>query len=251
MQRTYPSVSYSGGRGGGRGGRPRVGPPRNVTRRAAVPRRFKAFPIRNRFTGTLLQEIPVTGFPDKLTTRLRYSVFRNVTTAVGTGIDVYQYMINSTYDPDVTGGGHQPLYRDQLYAIYNLCVVTECKWMLHVTTSSTVGQLINVQATTYATTDNDVSTSIERGQTHRVVTQLGNPGYLSGTVDMTKLFGMVKKEDILTDDLFTHGSGSNPNKAAYLTLYTQDMTLTTSVLQYSLTFDMTVVFKEPVKIASS
>lgn len=50
------------------------------------------------------------GFPDKLRTRLRYCD----TFSVNASTSAYVFRLNSLYDPDLSGVGHQPTYFDQL-----------------------------------------------------------------------------------------------------------------------------------------
>ena len=64
--------------------------------RTAIPR------IRN----------PDFGFPDKLTTKLRY-VSHNSLSGAGQAIGYHVFRLNSLFDPDLTGTGHQPMYFDQ------------------------------------------------------------------------------------------------------------------------------------------
>ena len=201
------------------------------------------------YTGSLLQSMPVTGFPEMLKVRLRYSQFQEVTTGGG-GQYIQQYKINSVFDPDLTSTGHQPMYRDQLYLIYKYAVVTECKWQADISTTSTSGHLINVQATTFATTDSDTSANVERGQTHQAFLQLGAPARLTGTVAINQLFGLTPPQ-LLVDDLYRHDSGTDPNQLAYLSLYMQNSALAPSTCCFNVVLDMTVVFKEVVKIAQS
>jgi len=53
------------------------------------------------------------GFPDTLTTKLKYADWFNVTGSAGAvGNSVFQ--LNSLWDPETTGVGHQPMYFDQL-----------------------------------------------------------------------------------------------------------------------------------------
>lgn len=55
---------------------------------------------------------PDFGFPDKLVTKLRYVENYLLTGAVGVpGTNVFR--MNSAFDPDLSGVGHQPMYYDQ------------------------------------------------------------------------------------------------------------------------------------------
>lgn len=63
------------------------------------------------------------GFPDKITTTMRYFEFQPYT-ATATTVVGYHYKANGIYDPSTTGVGHQPLGYDQFTPIYNHWVVT-------------------------------------------------------------------------------------------------------------------------------
>lgn len=58
------------------------------------------------------------GFPKKVIMTHKYS---DVITLTGTAgaIATRQFVCNGLYDPDYTGAGHQPMYFDQLSALYN------------------------------------------------------------------------------------------------------------------------------------
>lgn len=60
----------------------------------------------------------IFGFPNKIITKMRYVEEVIIATTLGTvGRNVWS--MNSIFDPNRTGVGHQPLYRDQWAAIYN------------------------------------------------------------------------------------------------------------------------------------
>lgn len=213
-----------------------------------VPR---SVPLKGvQFGGKLLQSMPITGFPEMLQVRLRYNMFTSLSCG-GAGQLVYQFKINSIYDPDSTSTGHQPLYRDQLYTIYKYAVVTGCRYDIQVSTTSTTGVVVFPQATTYITTDSDSSTAIERGSTKRTFIQVGHPGRLTGYVDMKSMFGLPRTEDLLTDDLYRHDQSADPSQLCYLTMYANDTEGSTARVNFVVTLDYTVVFKEVVKIATS
>lgn len=65
----------------------------------------------------------VFGFPDRMLTKLRYGDVFNITGTSG-ALGSYIFRWNSTFDPDFTGTGHQPLYRDTYAAIYAQYAVT-------------------------------------------------------------------------------------------------------------------------------
>ena len=63
---------------------------------------------------------PLTfGFPDRLLTKLRYHDGPLIITSTLGGQALYQFRWNSTFDPDFTSAGHQPLYRDTYASLYD------------------------------------------------------------------------------------------------------------------------------------
>lgn len=68
----------------------------------------------------------IFGFPEEFTTHIRYvDVFALTSSSGGIG---KQYMrMNSLFDPDQTGTGHQPYYFDQFAALYNRYTVLGSK----------------------------------------------------------------------------------------------------------------------------
>lgn len=59
----------------------------------------------------------IYGFPSELVTRLRYNDTIELTLGVS-GVVGHTFRMNSLFDPDLTGTGHQPYYFDQLAALY-------------------------------------------------------------------------------------------------------------------------------------
>jgi hypothetical protein len=64
----------------------------------------------------------VTGFPDRLTVSLKYS---DIKTFSGITPSAQVWYLNSAYDPDGTGAGHQPSYFDRYAAVYGKYLVEE------------------------------------------------------------------------------------------------------------------------------
>lgn len=70
--------------------------------------------------------------PKLLTSTLSYSEVVSVPSAAGSGLGSYTMRCNGMYDPNVTSVGHQPMYFDQLMAIYDHfhVVSSKCTWTI-------------------------------------------------------------------------------------------------------------------------
>lgn len=99
----------------GRRGFKRVRRSRRMLSQVAI-RRPRAFrPQMNR----------LPGFPETYRTTLVYNEGITIDPAAG-GTAYYSFNANSLYDPNYTGTGHQPLYYDNLTAIYGRWRVRKC-----------------------------------------------------------------------------------------------------------------------------
>jgi len=59
-------------------------------------------------------------FPETKLVKHKYFGIVDVPAAAASGLTTqYVFRAHSTYDPDYTGTGHQPMYRDEMAAIYN------------------------------------------------------------------------------------------------------------------------------------
>lgn len=84
------------------------------------------------------------GFPPKLRATLVYneSVAISITAALQTS---YVFACNGLYDPNISGTGHQPLYFDQMMAIYDhYCVINSRITAVFVGKGTTGGQICSV-----------------------------------------------------------------------------------------------------------
>lgn len=109
-----PSYSYAGrkssrGRSRSSGGMRRAGGsssrrPWSSSRRAFVPR------------GPLVKVSP---FPDSITVALPYCAQLNYATSAAAVLTNQSWSMNSVFDPDYTGGGHQPQGFDEYAALYD------------------------------------------------------------------------------------------------------------------------------------
>lgn len=76
----------------------------------------------------------ISGIPWKSYYKLNYSENIPITTGV---MNFYNWRLNSVYDPNFTGTGGQPLWHDQLAAIYTSYKVNGCKFKIMATNLGT------------------------------------------------------------------------------------------------------------------
>lgn len=212
------------------------GASRGIKRRRPYPTRGKRSFKKRKMGGpsrTIVPSIRGMPFADRYFVKLRYCDDRNLSipasTVTATG---HSYRINSLYDPDLTGVGHQPFGRDQIAQFYNKYRVfgVKYKWTLW-NTDSAVPLLIAVLPSNSSALDTDWNTIIERGYAKSIVLP---PGGARGTMTMkgfasvAKVHG-VKKNIVRTDDTFAAFQANNPSREVYLHLYGKAMDGSTAI----------------------
>lgn len=197
--------------------------------------------------------------PRRYVCKMRYSEIRHFA-ASGAVRSVDQvYRMNSMHDPDLTGGGHQPRFYDELATLYNFSRVLGCKITVKLLpTDSTVPQ----QNIYVAIVPSNSSTS------------LSNSVYLDiaelpfAKVEMTNLYGQraimsmfknistvagVAPSVIRNDDAFRAPLGSNPSTQTYYHIVAGTFNETSTGLDCRALIDIeyTVQFEDPITPAAS
>lgn len=71
----------------------------------------------------------------RLITRMKYTDNLTIST-LPTVMSLYEFRLNSVYDPNLTGTGHQPYGFDQLANLYLRYRVFACKWIIQIPPTS-------------------------------------------------------------------------------------------------------------------
>jgi hypothetical protein len=100
----------------------------------------KKHPRKNRSVG-LRTANNVFGFPANRRTTLRYVDYNSYTITSGVIAQVF-YSVNNLFDPNTSGGGHQPMGFDQWAAIYNHYVVVSCDVSVRFTHPQGTGTIV-------------------------------------------------------------------------------------------------------------
>jgi hypothetical protein len=157
------------------------------------------------------------GFPAERTVSLVYSDYDTLTSSTGV-LAKYQYRLNSAFDPDYTGTGHQPMGFDQWSAYYNHYCVESVDYEVQMLPSGTV----YTNTATYLSDDVTVPTNFSEISELGGVVAFGSP-YSStnshiykGRVNIAQFFN---RKNIASDPELRALTSANPTEVAYLTLF--------------------------------
>lgn len=159
-------------------------------------------------------------FPDNLVCQLKY-VDSYVLTSTGNAMSARQYMrLNSINDPDQTGTGHQPLWHDQLAAIYERYVVVKSRMKVTFTpyanaiaTANPSGPMVvGVTGDQDASVSSTITTTLENSEWRTVQNANGGNNVVILSVDYTPKKNLGLPD---TDDTVGAAFGSNPSAQWY------------------------------------
>jgi len=188
-------------------------------RKRRAPRR-RTYKRRTRKTVAVSRSSPI---PDKFMTKMRYSSLQSMTTA-GIGIPAtYSFRMNSIFDPDLSGVGHQPLGHDELTPLYTKYNVTGCSYIVTFTNQSAtdyadIAVALRPNTNGWAT----MSTVLESAYVKRGV--LGpesgsrNIRVIRGYCSIAKIRG-VAKDKIRDENDYSALIGANPTLTPTLQIY--------------------------------
>lgn len=192
------------------------------------------------------------GFPKKLMMTHKYSEVIVPTCSSG-ALSTYTFSCNSLYDPNVTSTGHQPMYFDQLTALYDHYTVIGAVAIFKVTHlvpsnySARVGCFINDDSTvTPSTMDALCENSLSR---HRLLAA-GQTTPVTFTMKWSakKTFG----GSILANDNLQGSASASPTEQSMFTLMLQPTdSITTSSFVVDVSIKYTAIWDELKDIASS
>lgn len=156
--------------------------------------------------------------PNRYICKMKYGT-TTTTTALG-GQAVFN--LNSLFDPDRTGLGHQPYAMDSLSALYNRYRVISCGWRIQTPTGASGNPIIiaalpnNDLGLTYVATD-------EMLENPRCKWVMNNPGApintLKGKQYLPKLMGRSKAQ-YMADDNYQAVVTTSPNELGLLYIQT-------------------------------
>lgn len=190
-------------------------PPRKM-RRLRVPKRKRAarkWVSKSRSTVNVNRAL--NPIPQRYICKLKYA--DDVTTDAG---GRFNLNLNSLYDPNRTGAGHQPYGFDTLATLYNRYRVISCGWRITApTTGSQVVQMGALPANNVISIGNMYT--IRENPRAKYVVQLpgGGAQTLSGKIYIPSLMGRNKSQ-YMADDNYQALVTASPAELAILNIFT-------------------------------
>lgn len=185
------------------------------------------------------------GFPKRLTCTLKYTGTHTLTSTAGS-VAVQRYSCNGLFDPDITNAGHQPLYFDNLMAIYNHYTVIGSKITVRLCpASATTGPGLFAMFQNDDTSSSAISVGQVSEQTLSSVVKLLPVGQSDSVT--TGLTWSAKKTfggSVLGNDNLQGTVGANPTEQSYYELRYSDAGAGNSAILVIAEVQYTAVFDE-------
>lgn len=188
-------------------------------RKRKTAKRQRVGPVPTRAIMSLKPQLRRT-FPEKRMHRTTLRYFGNFISLDpgAAGIAATQvFSANGLYDPDITGGGHQPVGFDQLMQLYDHYSVVGAKIRAYFQNNDTLySQFAAVSVRDRSTISTDTREIVENGYvTMYQMSKLGTGGdkaTLATSVDIGKFLG---RTNVLSDSQLKGTSSANPTEEVY------------------------------------
>lgn len=190
-----------------------------------------------------ISNFSVSPIPLQYRTRMKYVQTFKILADAGADYAINLFRLNSIYDPDESGVGHQPYGHDTLAPLYNNYRV----YKAHATAELVVGTyaaleckpIIGFIACPALPTITNFSHLLELPKSKWKQVD-ANTRKVKGTYTMAKILGVTANQ-YKSDDLFMANMGGNPAAVAYLGVYAgmpigsqpvNDWYITVTLIQY-------------------
>lgn len=187
------------------------------------------------------------GFPKRVVCTHKYVGFRDLTSTTGL-VGTYRFSCNGMFDPDSTGVGHQPMYFDNLTAIYDHYTVIGSKLTLKVVPKNVtqgpgaVAVFVNDDTSTAIT---NIGTAVEQSSgTSALLLPVGQ----SVPLTVTKYWSAKKTfgGSILGNDNLQGNASADPTESQFYDICYQDIGTgsASSTIQLWVEIEYTAVWDE-------
>jgi len=193
------------------------------------------------------------GFPKRMTMVHKYSGQSNPSSTSG-ALTTYTYKCNGLFDPNTTGTGHQPMYFDQMSALYNHYTVIGSKIKITVVPVIAAnipfvcGVFLNDDSTTTPTTQSDMMEQTS-GKYRYITSSSNSPIVFESKWSCAKTFG---KTAVFGNPYLTGTTTTDPTETSQWTYWQVPLDgVTTGSLYVSVNIEYIAVWSELKDMAGS
>lgn len=212
----------------------------------------KVYRKRPRRRALVLNYVP-SGMPTQRVAKLKYCQVNALTSTTGI-LNEQRFSANNIYDPDITGGGHQPMGHDQWLALFNHYVVLGSKITMkfcdsdNTVTPAHVGLYLSDGKTLSYSTGYEYIEA-RKGQYRMMVPNQGKALILRNKFSAKKFFNV---KDV-KDNTMRLGAamGASPTEQAYYHIWFQTIDASTNTMRYIVEIEYIVLFSEPKDLSLS
>jgi len=215
--------------------------------RARKQRRTRRTQLRNKTS------VPVgLGFPKRMVMTHKYADSLALTSTLG-AIGKHLFSCNGMFDPNASGGGHQPLYYDQMAALYNHYTIIGSRIKLTVTPQNStedtyyIGCWLDDDTTTTNITSLTDIAERTSGKLRLISSNSNNVYRFSNNWSAKKTFG----GSILGNDNLQGTIGANPAENTYFGIGIQTASANTAVCEVLIEITYIAVWEELKDVAAS
>lgn len=192
--------------------KPRAGKGKKISRPRAPRRKVRSTVMIN----TALQP-----FPQRQIVRMKYAQAFSLNIPNSVAVNTWTFNLNSIYDPDRTGVGHQPYGHDTLQTLYNRYRVIGCSWNISAMPLASGAYPIQFCALPSNEVETAPSNLSEWREKPRCKYMLQGQGAairkISGYSSIPSLTGRTKLQ-YMADDRYQAQFGASPQELAILNL---------------------------------
>lgn len=214
------------------------------------------YPRRANMGSQITQINGVGPVASKMITTLKYCETFYTNDAGGVGFN-YIFNLNSTFDPDRTGTGHQPYGRDSLAGMYARYRVYRARWVISAVVQSTDGALRvmngQVEPQNHAASPGNFAAGSERPRcVTKIINSAGSPHTVfSGSIYLPELTGETS-EQYRTNQQNEALSTANPTTVMTLRFTTDNPTGSTQCnVSWNIMLEYDVEWFDPVSLGQS
>lgn len=213
-------------------------------------KRYKRRGIRRGNKKTVLVNNSLAPFPAQLITKMKYSQTFTISSALGAK---QEFNLNSVWDPDRTGIGHQPYGFDTLSTVYNRYKVMSCSYSINAYPSEGTAPIrVCALPANDAITNTTLSDACEDPRAKWMIQVPGAPAKaLKGRVYLPNIMGRTLRQYDGDETRFAALAGASPTELAILNIYAQGLNDTGTSVLGTITMTYTVKWLDPIILAQS